>query len=69
MYTGYLIVKICRAWKKLLYLHIWYRWMRKFSENYILKNPQKSTLGKNNYMQISGRKSWILEFDLYLIIY
>ena len=39
-----------------------------FWESHI-ENPQKSTLGKNNYMQISGRKSWILEFDLYLIIY
>ena len=34
-----------------------------------IQNPQRSTLGKNNYMQISGRKSWILEFDLFLIIY
>ena len=34
-----------------------------------IENPQKSTLGENDYMQISGRKYWILEFDLYLIIY
>ena len=39
-----------------------------FWESHI-ENPQKSTIGKNNYMQISGRKSWILEFYLYLIIY
>ena len=25
-----------------------------------IENPQKSTLGKNNYMQISSRNSWIL---------
>ena len=43
--------------------------MQNFSENHILKICIKSTVGKNNYMQIIGKKSWILEFDLFLIIY
>ena len=43
--------------------------MRNFSENHIFKIRKNLPWGKNNYMKFSGRKSWILEFDLFLIIY
>ena len=42
--------------------------MRNFSENHILKIRKNLPWGKI-IMQINGKKSWILEFDLFLIIY
>ena len=35
--------------EKLLYLHIWYRWMRIFSENYIFKIRKNLLWGKYLY--------------------
>ena len=39
------------------------------SNHYTYSKSAKIYFRENNYMQISGKKSWILEFDLFLIIY
>ena len=54
--------------EKLIYLYLASLDAEFFWESHI-QNPQKFTMGKNNYMKFSGRKSWILKFDLFLIIY